>query len=316
MTYDAAIIGGGPAGLAAALALGRARKRVLLLDAGVRRNEAATHIYNFVTRDGTPPEEFRAIARAQLRSYPNVEVQDLRIAAIHGGKGAFSLAVEGRPEEIAARRIMLCTGMIDESLPMDGFAELWGHSIFICPYCHGWEVQDKPWGVLVRDAMTVPFALTLRGWTDRLTLFTGVPQATAGPAFELTADQGAQLEAAGIRIERAPITQLHREGNKLTSVELEGGARVTCDVLFAHPPQRHVPLIASLGLALDEQGYVKVDPMMRETSIPGIYAAGDLTTRAQGAALAAAAGTMAAGMLNHELTVALVGSAGSARSVG
>ena len=122
MSYDVVIIGGGPAGLSAALALGRARKRVLLCDSGPRRNALAEHMHNFVTRDGVTPDEFRRVAREQTRPYPNVVFQDVRVEGVTGGKGAFRVAAGG--DTVDARRILLCTGMIDEMLPLDGFREL------------------------------------------------------------------------------------------------------------------------------------------------------------------------------------------------
>jgi thioredoxin reductase len=296
MSYDVAIIGGGPAGLAAALALGRARKRVLLCDSGPRRNAAAEQIHNFVTRDGTPPEEFRTIARAQLAAYPGVEVRDARVERISGRKGAFELALAS--EKAEARRVVLCVGMIDEMLPIDGFKELWGHSIFQCPYCHGWEVKERPWGYIARDPAMLHFAVMLRGWSEQVTIFTQ-------GAFDIDPQQRAHLDAAAVKLETSPILRLKARGHTLDGVELSSGAVVRIEALFVHPPQRHVDLVASLDLALDADGLVKVDPMTRETSVPGIYAAGDLVSRAQAAILAAAAGTQAAGMLNHELTAEL-----------
>src|SRR6185312_4182278 len=116
--YDTVIVGGGPAGLSGALALARARKRVLLCDSGPRRNAAAEHLHNFVTQDGTPPEEFRRIGRRQLAHYPNVRVEDARVESITGTRGAFQVALTSGV--VAARRILLCTGMIDEPIPLDG----------------------------------------------------------------------------------------------------------------------------------------------------------------------------------------------------
>src|SRR5882672_7143717 len=141
--YDVVIVGGGPGGLSAALTLGRARKRVLLCDSGPRRNAAAEHLHNFVTRDGTPPEEFRQIARQQLASYPNVEARSARIESVSGVRGDFQ--VGWASELVRARRVLLCAGMVDAMLPIEGFRELWGHAVFQCPYCHGWEVQDRRW---------------------------------------------------------------------------------------------------------------------------------------------------------------------------
>ncbi len=302
MTYDVLIVGGGPAGLSAALALGRARKRVLLCDAGPRRNAAAVHIQNFVTRDGTPPQEFRNIARADLARYPNVEARDAAVESISGERGAFRASIQG--ETVEARRVLLATGMVDEMLTIEGFRELWGQSIFQCPYCHGWEIRDARWGFLPNPAYAahlLPFAIQARGWTPDVVVFTN-------GAFELAPEVGSQLDAAKIRIETAPIERLVARDGRLEAVALRRGARVPLDALFAHPPQRQIDLVRELGLELDDDGFVRIDPMKRETSIPGIYAAGDLTTRLQAAIIAAASGMQAAAVMNVDITTELISS--------
>jgi thioredoxin reductase len=296
MIHDVLIVGGGPAGLSAALALGRARKRVLVCDGGPRRNAAAVHLHNFVTRDGTPPDAFRQAAREELAAYPSVTVRDTRVESIAGERGAFRIQLD--TEVVEARRILLATGMIDEMLPIPGFRELWGTSIFQCPYCHGWEVRDRRWGYLVTPhaaAHVLPFGLQIRGWTRDVTVFTN--------GNDLPAETRAAFETARVRVETAPVARLAGE-RALEAVELAGGGRVACDALFVHPPQRQTALVTSLGLALDD-GFVVVDPMKRETSVPGIYAAGDLATRGQSAIFGAAAGTQAAAAINVELTMEL-----------
>lgn len=299
MPFDVVIAGGGPAGLSAALALGRARKSVLLCDAGSRRNAAAEQVHNFVTRDGTPPDEFRQVAREQLAAYPNVEIRDARVESVAGNKGAFHVMVGN--DTFQARRILLCTGMVDELLSLEGFRELWGHAVFQCPYCHGWEVKQRPWGYLARAAQAahvLPFALMLRGWSEEVTLFTN-------GELELPKEARRQLQAAAVRVETLPAVRLVARAQRLEAVELAGGTRVRCEALFVHPPQHQVGLVQTLALALDDDGFVQVDPMKRETSVPGIFAAGDLTTRQQAAILAAAAGMQAAAAINVDLAIEL-----------
>jgi len=182
-----------------------------------------------------------------------------------------------------------------------GFAEHWGHSIVQCPYCHGYEHRDQKWGFLVLPqaaAHFMMFALQLRSWTEDVTVFTN-------SAIDLADADRAQLQTAGIRVETAKLARVEGSDGRLQSVALENGLRVPIDLLFAHPPQQQVPLVQALGLAL-EDGFVKVDPMMRVTSMPGIYASGDLTTRMQGAVIAAASGGQAAAMINMELTADLL----------
>lgn len=294
--WDVAIVGGGPAGLSAALALGRARRKVAIVDRGARRNARAEHVQNFVTRDGTPPDEFRRIAQEQLSEYPSVSHHQVGVLAIRRSGGGFELDTSSGT--LLARRILLCAGLIDEPLELPGAAQLWGRAIFQCPYCHGWENRDLHWGYLLRHPERVDFALMLPTWSPSVTVFTHgrveLPQA----ALE-------RLTQHGIHVETRAIERLLVDSStstpRLGGIELAGGTIAKCDALFAHPNQHQVPLVLELGVALDENGFVVVDPMTRQTSIPGVYAAGDLTTRMQGAIFAAAAGTHAATVINHEL---------------
>jgi thioredoxin reductase len=292
---DVVIIGGGPAGLSAALVLGRSRKKVLLCDAGTPRNAAAEGIHGFVTRDGTPPSEFRRIGREQLRPYDDVEYQNTRVLAVDRLASGFRVSLDGG-RTLEARRVLLTTGMVDELPDMPGYRELWGKSIFQCPYCHGWEVRDQAFGVLAPSAEPyLDFGLFLTGWSKDVVVFTN-------GSFPVSTEQRQRLERAGVRLEERRIRQLHSREQHLHSVELVDGTHVPRQVLFARPPQRQVKVVQQLGLALDEQGFVRVDFHM-ETSVPGIHAAGDLTTLLQGALIAAAAGAQAGYMMNHMLTM-------------
>jgi thioredoxin reductase len=288
---DVVVLGAGPAGLSAALALGRARRRVLVLDAGTRRNARASHVQNFLTRDGTPPLELRALGRRDLERYRTVEVRDARVEEVSGERDGFVVRTESG-ERFHARRVLLATGLLDESLPIEGFEGLWGHGIVQCPYCHGWESSDRPWGYLAPSPeRAAQFTPALRAWTDSVTLYTN---------GEHWPDVSARLEPLGIQVETSRITRLVADGTHLSAITLADERERPCELLFAHPPQRLPRVVAELRLE-EEGGFVAVDAMTRETSRRGIYAAGDLVSRMQAAIAAAASGAHAAAVIVHDL---------------
>ena len=289
-TYDAVVVGGGPGGLAAALAFGRGRASALLVDGGTPRNARAHAVHTFVTRDGTPPKEFRAIAREQLREYPNVEVRDALVTRIAKVDELFEVRFGG--ESVRARRILLTTGVRDLLPDMPGLAELWGRTVFQCPYCHGWELRDRPWGVLVDTEMMAQMPSFVTNWGSSVTAFTN--------GTTLSAEARAKLDAPGISVIDEPIAAL-RGTDGIEAVELASGTRVAIAALLMKPPQRPVPLVVDLGLELDDNGFVKVSQPMRESSVPGIHVAGDAGTMMQSAIVAASEGTTAAAMMNHLL---------------
>ncbi|MET0402511.1 MAG: NAD(P)/FAD-dependent oxidoreductase [Cystobacter sp.] len=294
MAYDAVVVGGGPGGLNAALVLGRSRKTVLLCDAGAPRNAAAVHMHGFGSRDGIEPREFRRISREQLAHYPSVEVRDVQVASVEPRDGGFRVRL-GDGTSVDARRILLTLGLVDVPLELPGYKEFWGTSIFQCPYCHGWEHRDQPIGVLASSPLFLDFAVFLQGWSRDVVAFTqGAPP--------VPAEQRERLTHLGIRIEERRIRAFHGRGGELAEVELEDGARLPRRVLFCHPEQRQRELVKRLGLELDESGFVKVNAL-GETSVRGLYAAGDMTTRMQGALVAASAGFVAAAMMNHALNM-------------
>lgn len=288
------VVGGGPTGLSAALTLGRARRKVVLVDGGERRNQRATEVHTFLSRDGTPPDELRRLCHEELRAYPTVSILGERLTQITGHAGAFVATTESG--SVTASRVLLAAGMVDERLPIEGFDALWGTSIVHCPYCHGFEQRDERFGVLVTMPAMADMAHLLLNWTARVTAF-------LMPGVVIEASAAERLERRGVVIERAPIARLVGDGGHLRSVVLEGGREVGCDLLFARPPQRQTDLVRSLDLALDDHGFVKVDDK-RATSRPGIYAAGDLTTMMQSAIGGAASGNVTAAMIVHELSLA------------
>lgn len=287
---DVVIVGGGPTGLQAALTLGRARRRVALFDAGERRNARATHVHTFLTRDGTPPLELRRLAREELGRYATVRIHDEPVTEL----GA-DLTVHHPSGVTRARRVLLAAGMIDTPLALPGAAPHWGTGIVHCPYCHAFEHADAPMAVYANVPGMAELALLLGTWTPTVTLL-------LAPGVEPEPAVRERLASSGVRMERAPVVGFVGELGALRAIRVEGGADVPCALLFARPPQRQTPLVASLGLELDEQGYVKVDARFA-TSRPNVHAAGDLVTPMQSAIGGAAAGMQAAAMLNHHLAI-------------
>ncbi|HEU0030899.1 MAG TPA: NAD(P)/FAD-dependent oxidoreductase [Kofleriaceae bacterium] len=305
MVVDVVIIGGGPAGLSAALVLGRSRKRVVVFDAGSPRNARASHVHGFVTRDGIPPRELREAAHAELAAYDTVDRRDGQVTkiepvSIFGGDpmrdGRYTVFAGG--EMLRARRILLCVGIVDEVPAMPGYRELWGTCVFQCPYCHAFEARDRRFGYVPRDANAeTSFALLLRGWTKDLIVFTG-------GTCELGRDHRRELEHAGITIDDRPMRGLRIADGRLAAIELVDGGEVERDVLFVHPPQCQTELVKSLKLDCKDAD-VHVDDHY-ETSRPGIHAAGDLTTPLDSAIFAASAGAAAAYKINALLTKELL----------
>lgn len=300
MTFDVAVIGAGPAGLAGALALCRARKRVVLFDAWPPRNAAATEVRGYVTQDGTPPAELRRIALDQLAAYEPFELrEEARVLAIRRAGARFD--VDAGPHSVTARRVLLAVGLTDQLPDLPGYRELWGTSLFQCPYCHAWEARDRTFGYLAPDLGCAAWAMLLRAWTQDLVIFTSA-------AFAIDPALRHELALARIRVEERPVIALRSEHGRLAAVRLADGDEIAREVLFVRPRQHQTPLVQTLvdtlGLRLDACDRVHTEE--HQTSVPGIYAAGDLMTHEHGALVAAAAGARAAHALDGELTRELV----------
>jgi thioredoxin reductase len=295
MSFDVIVAGAGPAGLSAALVLGRSRKRTLLVDAGSPRNAVATFVRGFVTRDGTSRDEFRQIALEQLARYPDVVTKAQRLVAIRGASDAFELVLEDA-EPTRARRVLLCVGIEDVLPELPGLREAWGISAFECPYCDGFEHQQSRVGYLVPDAESFEFPLLLQSWSGQVTAFNQA-------RVPMPERAGARLSSRGVNVvNHAVVRLLLGADRRLRAVELDDGSVQPCEALFLRPEQRQTKLVREVGVALDPKGWVKVNPRM-ETSVPGISAAGDLTDETHGALLAAAAGSVAAHALNRSLAL-------------
>ncbi|WP_158889317.1 NAD(P)/FAD-dependent oxidoreductase [Amycolatopsis anabasis] len=280
--YDVAIVGGGPAGLSAALVLSRARRRVVVVDAGNPRNAPAANLHGYLSRDGLSPAELLRIGRAEVRGFGGEFVEDTVLRARHDR--ALELA-GGRV--IEARRLLVTTGLTDELPDIPGVAELWGGDVHHCPYCHGWEVRDRPVGVLG----SVHHALLLRQWTDDLIFF---------PHTGEIGDEDAR-RLGTTRVAPGKVERLVIENGRLAGIALADGTVVAREALFVRPV--FVPkdaLLGSLGCARDGDGLVTVDRTGR-TSVPWVWAAGNTVDPAASIITAAGDAARAAGALNADL---------------
>lgn len=293
-SWDCIVVGGGAAGLSAALVLGRARRRTLLVDAGRPSNAVAHGIGGLVGFDGRPPAEFYAAGRRDLAAYPAVEVRAGEVTGAQRADSDFVLEMADGSRE-RARRVLLATGMDYRHPQVDGIAERWGRSVFHCPFCHGWEVRERPLGVLDNGATAMHRALLLRAWSDDVTLY---PNGPAG----LDAAQRAQLDTAGVGVDERPIASLRGPGDDLTHIVFtDGGERPCGGLLTAVTLHQRSPLAEQLGAEPAAPNPLVVDGVQVDTqyatTAAGVFAAGDLSGQMQSVANAVAAGSNAAAMV-------------------
>lgn len=267
---DVIIIGGSFAGLAAALQLGRARRTVTVLDTGMQRNRFAGHSHGLLGHDHKPPMTILAEAREQLARYPTIRLVDARADSVSGAIDDFSV-LTGNGASLRARRLILSYGVVDRMPDVPGFAENWGTSIVPCPYCDGYEVADRHWGLIWSGPQAHNYVRLFHDWTDRLTIF--------ADGHDISPDVRADLARRNVPVIDGRIAEIARRDAHGPTVKVDTAAEVEVDVVFAHPRNEpsaslHEPLgLATIGTPF---GIVlKVDER-RETSMPGIYAAGDL----------------------------------------
>lgn len=293
--FDAIVVGGGPAGLSAALALGRSRRRVLVASAGPTRNAAADAAHNVLTLDGTPPAEIVRVGREQLAPY-DVTVRDGWVADAERTESGISVTFEGG-DRVAARRVVLATGVRDVLPDVPGFADLWGRGVFHCPYCHGWEVAGRP--LAVYGGGTAPervlhLVQLIRGWSDDVVLFTDGPSG-------LSDHDWARVERNGIVVREERVERLVGARGDLEAVVLESGEAVARGGLIVSPAQeQRSDLPHRLGCALSAEGRVEAG-LGGRTDVPGVFVAGDAGPGMQAVVAAMATGTTAGAILNHDL---------------
>lgn len=267
---DVVIIGGSFAGLAAALQLGRARRKVTILDTGLQRNRFAGHSHGLLGHDHKPPLDILAEARQQLARYPAIRLVNARADSVSGAIDDFSiLTADG--QSLGARRLILSYGVVDQMPDVPGFAEAWGTSVVPCPYCDGFEVAGQHWGLVWSGPQSHNHVRLFHDWTDTLTVLSD--------GHEIPSDIRADLARRKIPVVDGRIAGIAHHGDHKAVVMLDTGSKVSVDILFAHPRTKpSASLHEALRLATVDTplGIVlKVDER-RETSVPGIYAAGDL----------------------------------------
>ncbi|NJR52360.1 MAG: NAD(P)/FAD-dependent oxidoreductase [Leptolyngbyaceae cyanobacterium CSU_1_3] len=290
--FDAMIVGGGSAGLSAALVLGRSCKRVLVCDTRKPRNQVAHASHSFFSRDGTSPEALLQIGREQLQPY-DVEIQMDEVVDAENLGDRFQITLSnGR--QFVGRKLLLATGMKDTLPSIEGFAELWGNSVFHCPYCHGWEVRDQPLAIYGKGEVGFELTFMLTGWSRDLVL-------CSDGAAQLSDEQRQQLLNWGVQIREEKIARLEHQDGKLTGIVFANNEMLPRHGILLRPrSHQHSNLAAKLGCNISSDGFVEVNES-KQTSIAGVYAVGDTSSPFSQIAWAAASGSLAANFINRSL---------------
>jgi thioredoxin reductase len=290
--YDVIVVGGGAAGLSAALVLSRARRRVLVLDSAAPRNAPATAMHGFLSRDGMPPGDLLAVGREEVEAYGG-EIVTATVGEVErdGGAGFRAAVSDGRV--FYGRRLLVATGLRDEIPDIPGLRERWARDVLHCPYCHGFEVRDRKLAVLGSSPQAVGYAQIVRQWSEDLTYV----------SHDATLSEGdrRQLEARGIAVVEGTVARALVLDDRLRGVELDDGTTVACEALFVPPrfvPNSQVP--AGLGCELDDDGFPVTDATGR-TSVAGAWVAGNVANARAQVITAAGEGSAAAIALNADL---------------
>jgi thioredoxin reductase len=287
------IVGGGPAGLSAALILARACRRVLVCDGGRPRNAATRALHGFLTRDGIPPRELRRAAREELTRYDRVEIRDVDVHDASCEPDGFRVTLAGGAV-CRSRKLMLATGVLDHVPELEGIREMYGRSVFHCPYCDGWELRGQPIAIYGKGDQGVGLSLELTGWSRDLVLVTDGPS-------ELEDSQRDRLRRHGIEVDERRVTRLEgRDGLLERIVFLVGPPLARRAMFFTLGQSQHSELTMRLGCQFNDKGTVRTGPY-ETTHVPGLYVAGDASRAVQWVVVAAAEGAEAAFAINQAL---------------
>ena len=292
-SFGVIIVGGSYSGLAAGMALGRALRKVLIIDSGLPANRQTPHSHNFLTQDGSTPREIAAIGRHQVEQYRTV--QFLSDIVVKGGRTELGFTLEtanGRTFE--SRKLIFATGIVDSMPEIPGFADCWGISALHCPYCHGYEVRHRKTGILGNGESAFEFATLISNWTADLTVYTN-------GISELSVGERNSLEAHSIPVVEDEIDRIEHKDGYMKEIIFKNGNRTQLTVMYSRRPfVQHCQVPEVLGCTITTEGYISVNQAM-ETSVHGVFACGDNSTKLRTVANAISMGTTAGMMVNKQL---------------
>ena len=290
---DVIIVGGGPAGLNAAVVLGRCRRKVLVFDTAEYRNQYSHGMHNYLTRDDILPHDFIQECHKELKKY-GVHLHRKRVVKGRKNEDGFFVVEDDKGEKYYAKKLLIATGLSDIIPDIPGFKEFYGTSVFHCPYCDGWEVQDRRLGVYARDKEGAELALALKAWSREVTLYTD-------GKYKVKPHHEEQLAAMDIRVDRRRFARLQGSGKQLETIVFRNGEEAPCDALFfVNGYRQQCDLAETFDCEMSRKGVV-VTNRFQQTSTPGLFVAGDADKDVQFVVVAAAEGAKAGVIINKEL---------------
>lgn len=292
--FDVIIVGGSYAGLSAAMALGRALRKVLVIDSGLPCNRSTPHAHNFITHDGEKPATISGKAKAQVEQYATVQfLSDLAISGQKTESG-FSITTQAG-EMVMAKKLIFATGLKDTMPDIPGFAACWGISVIHCPYCHGYEVKGERTGILANGDFAFHYAQLIRNWTQDLTVFTN-------GAFTLSQEQRDRITQHRIPIIEKELASIQHKAGQLHQIFFKDGSTFELKAIYSRPAfEQHCKIPEQLGCEFTEMGLLKVD-MFQKTTVADVFACGDSASPLRSVANAVAAGNLVGAVVNNVMT--------------
>lgn len=291
--FEVIIIGGSYAGLSAAMALGRALRKVLIIDSGKPCNRQTPNSHNFLTRDGETPSNLNAIAKAQVLNYPTIKFLNGKVVNASSIANGFNVTIENGTT-FRSKKIIIASGVKDILPAIRGFAECWGISVLHCPYCHGYEVRGKETGIIANGEIGFELAKLISNWTKKLTLFTN-------GSVNLDQESITKLKRKNININDQEIEEIIHDNGYVRQLKFRNGSVHKIDAIYARGTfEQNTEAIADLNVELNEQGYIAIDNF-KQTSTFGVYAAGDCTTMMRAVSDSVYSGSMAGVFINKQL---------------